>query len=176
MNAPPEPPTTPTAVRMLVLDVDGVLTDGSINLDDQGREFKRFDVRDGWAIRVWMSLGHEVALLTGRGGGAVRARAKELGITRVVEGSRDKGKDLEKLAADAGVPLGEVAHMGDDLPDLPALRRAGYAMTVADAAPEVLEVCNFVTERPGGHAAVREAIKHLLEARGEYAAIIARYH
>ena len=167
--------SSPKTVRMLVLDVDGVLTDGSINLDDEGREFKRFDVRDGWAIRAWMSLGHEVALLTGRGGGAVRARAKELGITRVVEGSRDKGEDLERLAAEAGVPLGEVAHMGDDLPDLPALRRAGYAMTVADAAAEVLEVCDFITERPGGHAAVREAITHLLKERGEYAGIVARY-
>ncbi len=167
--------SSPKTVRMLVLDVDGVLTDGSINLDDEGREFKRFDVRDGWAIRAWMSLGHEVALLTGRGGGAVRARAKELGITRVVEGSRDKGEDLERLAAEAGVPLGEVAHMGDDLPDLPALRRAGYAMTVADAAAEVLEVCDFITERPGGQAAVREAITHLLKERGEYAGIVARY-
>jgi len=167
--------SSPEMVRMLVLDVDGVLTDGSINLDDAGREFKRFDVRDGWAIRAWMSLGYEVALLTGRGGGAVRARAKELGINRVVEGSRDKGEDFERLAAEAGVPLGEVAHMGDDLPDLPALHRAGYAMTVADAAPEVLTACDFVTERLGGHAAVREAIQHLLDARGEYQAIIARY-
>lgn len=165
----------PARIRMLVLDVDGVMTDGTINLDEDGREFKRYHVRDGYAIKAWMRMGNEIGVISGRGGQALWARMHELGITRVVDNCGDKGTALERMCATAGVPLEHTAFMGDDLPDLPALRRAGYAMTVADAAEEVRAFCDLVTRASGGHAAVREAIEHLVRARGAMHEWIARY-
>ncbi|KAA0214421.1 MAG: HAD-IIIA family hydrolase [Leptolyngbya sp. PLA3] len=165
----------PAKVRMIVLDVDGVMTDGTINLDENGREFKRYHVRDGYAIKAWMRMGFEVGVISGRGGGALRARMSELGLTRVVECCPEKGVALEQMCRQAGVPLEHTAFMGDDLPDLPALRRAGYAMTVADGVEQVRAICDLVTRAPGGHAAVREAIEHLARARGVMQQWLARY-
>ncbi len=159
----------PAAVELLCLDVDGVLTDGSINLDDNGVETKRFHVRDGTGIRVWCRLGHRVALITGRSGNALRHRAGELEIDHVIQGSRDKAADLDKVLARMGLDAQQTAILADDLPDLPIMRRAGYPMAVADAVPEVLEAAVFVTTRPGGHGAVREAIEHLLKAKNRWA-------
>lgn len=160
---------------MIVFDVDGIMTDGTINLDEDGREFKRYHVRDGYAIKAWMRMGSEVGVISGRGGEALWARMHELGITRVVDNCADKGTALERMCAQAGVPLEQTSFMGDDLPDLPALRRAGYAMTVADAVEEIRNVCDLVTRAPGGHAAVREAIEHLVRARGAMHEWRARY-
>ncbi len=158
----------PTDIRLLVLDVDGVLTDGGIVLDARGEEAKRFHVRDGTGLRVWMRLGGSVALITGRRGGAVAARARELEIEHLIQGSRDKGAALEELLERVGVDADKAAAIGDDLPDLPLLRRAGYPMAVADAAPEVQAAARFVTSLPGGHGAVREAIEHLLRSAGRW--------
>jgi 3-deoxy-D-manno-octulosonate 8-phosphate phosphatase (KDO 8-P phosphatase) len=154
------------AVRLLVLDVDGVLTDGSIIYDDAGRELKSFFVRDGLAIKLWQRMGFPCAILTGRGGGAVVRRAHELGISSVRQASEDKAADLETLAAEAGAPLAHTAFMGDDWPDLRALRACGYAICPADAHADVTRVAAFRTESPGGRGAVREAVEHLLEAKG----------
>jgi len=160
---------------MIVFDVDGVLTDGSINVDADGREIKRFHVRDGVAIKDWMALGGEAGIISGRGGAALRARARDLGIERIVENSISKAADLVAMAEEADIPLEQVAFMGDDLPDLPALRLAGYAMTVADAPRQVKQICQFVTTAPGGAAAAREAIEHLVEARGDMNRWLSRY-
>jgi 3-deoxy-D-manno-octulosonate 8-phosphate phosphatase (KDO 8-P phosphatase) len=150
-------------VRLLVLDVDGVLTDGFVRIDDDGRETKAYHIRDGLGLRVWMRLGGEVAIITGRAGMSVRHRANELGIRHVFQAVRDKAATFEELLDDLGLEATEAAMIGDDLPDLPVLRRAGYPIAVADAPEEVRAVASFVTVRPGGHGAVREAIEHLLK-------------
>jgi 3-deoxy-D-manno-octulosonate 8-phosphate phosphatase (KDO 8-P phosphatase) len=152
-------------IQLLCLDVDGVLTDGGIHIDDHGNETKRFHVRDGAGLRMWMKLGFHVALITGRRGMAVRHRAHELGIRFVIQGSGDKLADFRQLLQELELKASEAAMLGDDLPDLPILRLAGYPMAVADADPEVRAIARFVTVRAGGHGAVREAIEHLLQQR-----------
>lgn len=152
-------------IQLLCLDVDGVLTDGGLLIDDHGVETKRFHVRDGAGLRMWMHSGGHVALITGRRGMAVRHRADELGIRHVLQGSSDKLADFRNLLEQLEVSASQAAMLGDDLPDLPIMRLCGYPMAVADAVPEVRAVARFVTVRPGGHGAVREAIEHLLEAR-----------
>jgi 3-deoxy-D-manno-octulosonate 8-phosphate phosphatase (KDO 8-P phosphatase) len=164
-----------SAVRLLVMDVDGVLTDGSIVYDDAGREIKRFHVRDGLWIKEWMALGYGAAVLSARSSGAVSRRMEELGVSRVVQGSGDKGAAVEGLARASGVTLGETAFIGDDLADLAAMRRVGYPMAVADADERVIRAARFVTTSRGGHGAVREAIMHLLDAQGRLGEVISRY-
>lgn len=156
----------PAKVELLVLDVDGVLTDGSILLDDDGRETKRFNIRDGLGLRVWMRLGFKAAVITGRTGGAVKHRMAELGIEDVVQGSQRKGEALAGLAVRTGVGLDRIACIGDDWPDLAVMRRVGYPMAVADADPRVRAAAVYVTKSPGGRGAVREAVEHLLDAKG----------
>jgi 3-deoxy-D-manno-octulosonate 8-phosphate phosphatase (KDO 8-P phosphatase) len=156
-------------IRFLVLDVDGVLTDGGIVIDSQGRESKRFNVQDGLGIRLWLKAGHDMAILTGRSSAAVTHRARELGIAHVIQGSNDKALDLDRLLNRVGVSENETAMVGDDLPDLPIMRRVGYAVAVANAVPEICDVARFITRSVGGHGAVREVIEHLLKARDEWA-------
>lgn len=155
-------------VSLLCLDVDGVLTDGGIHIDDHGVETKRFHVRDGYGISVWHRLGYHTAIITGRQGMAVHHRARELGIDVVIQGRIDKRRAFDELLDRFGLRSHEVAHIGDDLPDLPILRRCGYPMAVADAVAEVQEAASFVTVRPGGQGAVREAVEHLLRAREQW--------
>ena len=156
------------AVELLCLDVDGVMTDGGIFLDDRGIETKRFHVRDGTAIKLWMRLGYQLALITGRSGTALQHRARELGIVHVFQGSRDKKATFSKLLTDLGLAAPQAAILADDLPDLPIMRLAGYAMAVADAAPEVRAAAAYVTTTPGGHGAVREAVEYLLKAKDRW--------
>ncbi|MDX9910842.1 MAG: HAD hydrolase family protein [Phycisphaerales bacterium] len=153
-------------VTLLVLDVDGVLTDGSILLDEAGRELKRFNVRDGFGIKLWQRAGLHLALVTGRGGPALAARARELAIEHVREGVGDKAAAIRELAQGLGVAMESVGVMGDDWPDLPAMDVSGYAMCPGDADARVLARSDWISTRPGGHGAVREAIEHLLSARG----------
>jgi 3-deoxy-D-manno-octulosonate 8-phosphate phosphatase (KDO 8-P phosphatase) len=162
-------------ISLLCLDVDGVLTDGSIAIDDLAVETKRFHVRDGTGLRLWMGLGHEVAIITGRSGMAVQHRAAELGIRHVIQGAADKGEAFAELLQQLGVEAAQVAALADDLPDLPVLRRAGYPMAVGDAVAEVRAVAAFVTVRPGGHGAVREAIEHLLKAQERWGEALEKF-
>ena len=159
------PPVSIERIKLLCLDVDGVLTDGGIAIDDAGRETKRFHVRDGAAMRMWSRLGYEIAVITGRNGMALRHRLRELGVRHVVSGSKEKGGAFEALLAEVGVAADAVAMIGDDLPDLPILRRCGLPIAVRDAAQEVLDVAKFVTARPGGSGEVREAVEHILKAQ-----------
>lgn len=154
------------AIQLLALDVDGVLTDGSISIDDLGHETKRFNVRDGFAIRVWQRLGFAAAIITGRSGQAVKHRAAELGIEHVVQGCGDKAAAMAELLARLGLSPEQAAYMGDDWPDLRVMRRVGLAIAPADADPRVRAVAGMMTERRGGHGAVREAIERLIEAKG----------
>ncbi len=155
-------------VELLCLDVDGVMTDGGIRLDDQGVETKRFHVRDGTGIRLWSRLGYRVALISGRRGRAVEHRARELGISLLIQGSPEKGEALDRLLEELALPAAQAAVLADDLPDLPIMKKAGYAMAVADAVDEVRARADFVTKARGGHGAVREAIEHLLTAQGRW--------
>jgi 3-deoxy-D-manno-octulosonate 8-phosphate phosphatase (KDO 8-P phosphatase) len=162
------------AIKALVLDVDGVLTDASLFYSARGEALKVFSARDGFAIRLAVTEGIPVAILSGRLAGPVRPRLSDLGIPRelAVQGSRDKKADVALLATRIGLPLTEVAFMGDDLPDLPALTVVGLAACPADAASEVRERCHFVAGSPGGHGAVRELVKLLLEARGRWSEVV----
>ena len=155
-------------IRLLVLDVDGVLTDGSILLDDQGVETKRFYVRDGLGIRLWQKVGNHVAIITGRSGQATLYRARELSIELIIQDANDKLQSFQQLTQQLGIGMHETAVMGDDLPDLSMLRAAGCAIAVADAANEVRRAADFVTTQSGGRGAVREAIEHLLKQQSQW--------
>ena len=152
-------------IRLLITDVDGVLTDGSITYDSRGNELKTFYVRDGLGVKSWQQLGFVIGIITGRGGEPVRKRATELGIVHLSEQTRDKAADLRAMAEQARIPLAQTAYIGDDWPDLPALRICGYPMAVADAHPDIKSMAAFTTAAPGGRGALREAIEHLLDAR-----------
>ncbi len=158
-------PAIAARVRLLVLDCDGVLTDGSITYDDRGHELKTFNVRDGLGLRAWMNAGYHAAIITGRGGPALARRADELGVRHLIEGSSDKRAALEQLAAETGIGLEETAAMGDDWPDLAMFELAGYSIAPADAHADLRARAHFVTPSPGGRGAVRDAVEHLLSAR-----------
>jgi 3-deoxy-D-manno-octulosonate 8-phosphate phosphatase (KDO 8-P phosphatase) len=165
----------PTNIRLLVLDVDGVMTDGSICIDDRGVETKRFHVRDGTAIRMWTKLGGHVAIITGRKGMAVQHRANELGIAHVLQGVADKAAAFRDVLKSVQVDASQAAVLADDVPDLPMLRLAGYPMAVSDAVEEVKAAARFISSARGGHAAVREAVEHLLKASGRWPDAVAIY-
>jgi len=153
-------------IRLLVLDVDGVLTDGSIIYTDAGEEIKRFHVRDGNGIRMVLQAGIEVALITGRRSQALAHRAKNLNIAYTFQGVRDKLEVLRSLQSQLDVAPRETAVVGDDLVDLPIMLPAGFAVAVADAPKEVRERSHMVTSVPGGRGAVREVCEILLKAKG----------
>jgi len=157
---------TPRDIALLVLDVDGVLTDGSIVYDEAGGEIKRFHVRDGLGIKAWMRAGFHCAILSSRTSKAVARRMEELGVREVVQGSKDKSRDLPDLCARMGVDASRTAFLGDDLVDLPAMKLVGLGIAPSDADERVRRAAGMVTERPGGRGAVREAIERLLGARG----------
>ena len=163
------------AIELLVLDVDGVLTDGGILLDGQGGEIKRFDVRDGSALASWRRQGRRAAILSGRTAPAVDHRAAELGVAPVLQGVTRKGVAFRALLASLGVEPHHACFVGDDLPDLPALRLAGLAACPADAAPEVRASCHLVTSAAGGRGAVREVVETLLKHQGRWASVVSYY-
>jgi 3-deoxy-D-manno-octulosonate 8-phosphate phosphatase (KDO 8-P phosphatase) len=152
-------------VRLLVLDVDGVLTDGRLYYGPRGESLKVFHVRDGFGIKQVDSAGIAVAILSGRKSAAVSRRARELGIRSVTQGAADKLLELRKLAKTRGIPLEHCACVGDDTPDAPILAAAGVGIAVADAHPDALAAAKLVTTRPGGQGAVREVCDWLIAAR-----------
>lgn len=153
------------AIRLLILDVDGVLTDGRLVYGPTGEDTKVFDVRDGFAIAAARGAGLEVAVVSGRSSPAVTRRLADLGVREVHQGVGDKLALLPELCARRRLDPAQVAFMGDDLPDLPLLGRVGLALAPADAAPEVRRAADWTSRRPGGAGAVREAIEWLLRAR-----------
>lgn len=155
-----------TRIRALVLDVDGVLTDGLLYFDNQGNEMKAFCTRDGLGMRAVQGQGILLALITGRQSQIVAHRAANLGIEHVYQGRNDKLNAFHELLADTGIEAGEVCYAGDDWVDLPVLDRVGLAVTVADADAVVKDRAHWVTSRPGGHGAVREICDLILAARG----------
>ncbi len=153
-------------IKFLLLDVDGVLTDGTIWLDEQGREMKGFSIYDGHGIRLLLKDGIGVGILSGRESHIVTLRAKELGIQEVHQGIRNKLEIYEKLLQRLGLSDKEVAYIGDDVIDLPILKRAGISISVPNAVSEVTRSVHWVTLRRGGEGAVREVTDLLLEAKG----------
>lgn len=162
-------------LRLLCLDVDGVLTDGGILIDDHGHETKRFHVHDGAGLRLWRTLGLDVAVITGRRGMALRHRLEELGIRIVVGGAENKVAVFERIIEELGIRASQAAMVGDDLPDLPLLRVCGYPIAVPDAVTEVKSAARYVTTRAGGNGAVRDAIEHLLHGMGRWDEAVGRF-
>jgi 3-deoxy-D-manno-octulosonate 8-phosphate phosphatase (KDO 8-P phosphatase) len=160
-------------VRLLCIDCDGVLTDGSIQINADGSESKRFHVCDGIAIRAWMAQGNQLAVITARASAALRVRMDELGVETLVEKAKDKGQAIALVSEQLGVSMEQVAFLGDDLADLPALRACGLPMAPANACEEVRELAVWIGTRCGGEGAVREAVEYLLKARGAWTDVVA---
>lgn len=152
-------------IRLLVLDVDGVMTDGRLHYDAEGREFKTFHVRDGYGIKRLMEAGVVVAVISGRRSGSTAGRMADLGIRHVLLGREDKGPALAELLAATGIPASEAACVGDDLPDLPVMQQVALPIAVADCHPSVTGAAAWRTGLPGGAGAVREVCDLLLAAR-----------
>ncbi len=164
-----------SAIKALILDVDGVLTDGRISYTDSGMEIKSFHVRDGSGLKYWHRTGHVSAVLSGRESSAIYRRARELGVKVIVTGAKDKMPALKQIVDKLGVRLDECAYLGDDLPDIPPMRAVGLSLAVADAAADVKEIAAGVTESRGGEGAVREVVEIILRAQGCWQAVLARY-
>jgi 3-deoxy-D-manno-octulosonate 8-phosphate phosphatase (KDO 8-P phosphatase) len=161
--------------RLLIMDVDGVLTDGRIIQDGHGHELKVFDVKDGHGIVMAHRAKLRTALISGRESGTVTRRAEELGIELVFQKIWNKLEVYEKILVATELTHDEVAYVGDDLVDIPLLRRVGLAVAVADAVDEVKAAAHLVTQRPGGQGAVREVIELILRAQGHWDGLIERY-
>ncbi len=162
-------------IRLLILDVDGVLTDGGIILDNEGNELKSFHVRDGHGIKLLVRSGVEVAIITGRYSRVVERRAQELGVSEVHQGCIDKVAVYERIKEKRSLRDEEIAYIGDDVVDIPILKRVGLPMAVADASPDAKAFAAFVTERRGGRGAVREVTDLILKAKGLWERIINDY-
>ncbi len=164
-----------SSITLLLVDVDGVLTDGSIIYTDGGAEIKAFHVRDGSGLKLWVAAGKKSGIITGRSSHLVARRAAELGMTIVVQGAAHKLDELVRILAEEKLQPEEVCFVGDDLPDLPVLRRCGLAVAVADACAEVRELAHYVTHCPGGRGAVREVIELILRVQGRWQAAVAKF-
>lgn len=162
-------------IRLLLLDVDGVLTDGSIIYTPDGNEIKAFSTRDGLGLRLVQKAGLQVGLITARTSEVVQRRADNLGISLVYQGAGKKLEVFQRILAEQGLQPPQVAYVGDDWLDLPLLTRVGLAVAVADGAAEVREVAHYVTELPGGRGAVREVCDLLVEAQGRRESLLAEY-
>ncbi len=162
-------------IKLLLLDVDGVMTDGRIVLDDNGVESKFFNVRDGHGLKMLQRAGLRVGILTGRKSRVVDLRAAELGVEIVFQGAKNKLEVYERMLAEQSLTDEEVAFAGDDVIDLPVLRRVGLALAPADAVDEVREVVHYVCRAAGGHGAVREIVELLLRGQGLWEQAMARY-
>jgi 3-deoxy-D-manno-octulosonate 8-phosphate phosphatase (KDO 8-P phosphatase) len=156
------------AIELLVLDVDGVLTNGRITYTDAGHEIKSFHVRDGTGIKVWRLSGKRSAILTGRSSPIVNRRAAELGVDIVVQGTEKKLEGLRRILSETGLRADQACMVGDDLPDLPVLKECGIGVAVANAAPELKAAAAYVTSLPGGDGAVREVIEWLMRGQGTW--------
>ena len=157
--------------KLLLLDVDGVMTDGSIILSGAGDDIKHFNVQDGMGVTLARAAGLKIGILTGRSSVAVQRRAEELKMDEVCQGYFHKGEALDMLVSKYELDYEEIAYIGDDILDLPVMRKVGLPIAVANARPEVKAISLYVTTATGGHGAVREAIDWLLELRGQKEAL-----
>jgi 3-deoxy-D-manno-octulosonate 8-phosphate phosphatase (KDO 8-P phosphatase) len=158
-------------IKLILFDVDGVLTDGGIIIDDRGVEAKRFDVRDGQGITSLIHFGIKIGFITGRYSNVVRRRAKELGVTMVYQNVKDKVKIYDRIKRKTGLKDEQIAYVGDDILDLPVLRKAGFAITVRDGWPGLKSEVDYMTKSRGGRGAVRELSELVLKAQGNEIAL-----
>ncbi len=163
------------SIRMVITDVDGVLTDGSVVFNGDGTESKTFNVRDGSGIKYLMRNGITVAILSARESAPVHHRAANLGIKHCITGAQDKLPAYRDLLEENGLSDAEVCYVGDDLPDIPPMRCASFPVAVADAVAEVKEFAAWVTRAPGGRGAIREVAEKILKAQGKWCKVMERY-
>ncbi len=161
-------------IELLVLDVDGVLTDGTITYGPDALELKGFHVRDGAGLRFWKDSGRRTAIISGRTSPTVTRRAAELGIDPVIQGSARKVEGLREILKATNLSADRVCAIGDDLPDLPLLRNCGLGFAVADACIEVQQEAHLITTLPGGRGAVREVVEILMQGQGSWEKVLAR--
>ena len=155
-------------IRVMLSDVDGVLTDGRITYDNNGVESKTFHVRDGMGIRLWQRAGYSFGIVTARSSQIVRNRAAELDVSIVRQGVGNKRDVVEQILQEEGFELDEICYIGDDLPDIGVLRDVGLGIAVADACEEARDAAHWITNRPGGNGAVREAVEFILKQQGRW--------
>jgi 3-deoxy-D-manno-octulosonate 8-phosphate phosphatase (KDO 8-P phosphatase) len=162
-------------IKLLALDVDGVLTDGTLIINADGSESKFFNSLDGHGLRMWQRAGLKVALISGRVSVPTERRAEQLQIEYVFQDCHHKLPVIEKLAGQLGLSPQDIAYVGDDLTDMPVMRYAGFAVAVANAVDEVKQCADYVTTRPGGSGAVREVIEYILKKAGRWQELMQRY-
>ncbi|MBP8910053.1 MAG: HAD hydrolase family protein [Phycisphaerae bacterium] len=163
------------AIELLVLDVDGVLTDGRVFIHSDGTESKGFSILDGHGIRMWQRAGLHVALLSGRASEATARRAEELEIAHVIQGAKSKLPVLKELLEKLSLSPAQAAYIGDDVMDLPIVRYVGFGVAVANAVDELKKHADYVTARKGGDGAVREVIEYILKGSDRWASLMERY-
>lgn len=162
-------------IRLVIFDVDGVLTDGSILITSNGDEIKRFNVHDGVGIKYLERAGIRTAILSGRSSRATARRAAELGMRPALQGYKNKIDGLKRIMRATKLKAGQICFVGDDLPDIPVMRAVGFAVAVADARPEVIKIADWVTSAPGGRGAARELAEKIIKAQGKWRDIMSRY-
>jgi 3-deoxy-D-manno-octulosonate 8-phosphate phosphatase (KDO 8-P phosphatase) len=162
-------------IKLLMLDVDGVMTDGGIIMDNEGRELKKFNVRDGHGIKVLQRYGIKIAIITGRKSKVVEYRAKDLEIKDVYQKVFNKKEVFEKILKKYKLAANETAFLGDDIIDIPVLRRVGFSAAVADAVDVVKKSVDYITKNKGGNGAVREVCEMILQAQGKWEEVAAKY-
>ncbi|MCK5336289.1 MAG: HAD-IIIA family hydrolase [Gammaproteobacteria bacterium] len=162
-------------IKLVIFDVDGVLTDGSLFLSDDGQEYKAFNSKDGFGMRLLQDAGIDIGIITGRESMLVKLRMKELGISYVLQGRREKGPALDEMMETTGLTLEQIAYVGDDVVDLPIMSRVGFSIAVQDARPIVKKHAHWITQSPGGRGAGRDVCELILEAHGKWDDIIKQY-
>jgi 3-deoxy-D-manno-octulosonate 8-phosphate phosphatase (KDO 8-P phosphatase) len=162
-------------IKLLAMDVDGVLTDGVIVVHPDGSESKNFHVHDGAWIRIWKRMGLKTAIITGRECAAVQCRAQDLEIDYIYQKAWEKKEVLEQLVEASGVQAEQIAYIGDDVFDLPVIQRVGFSASVADANPEIRQTVDYVTQVAGGRGAVAELIRYLLRKLGLWEQAMEKY-
>jgi len=163
------------AVKLVLTDVDGVLTDGGVVLDNQGVETKRFNIRDGLGVRLWQRSGGTLGIVTGRSSQVVKLRAAELDVDIVRQGVKDKLPMVHTICEELELGLEQVCYLGDDLPDWPVLKQVGLGVAVADAAEELKQDADYVTSVPGGGGAMREVVELILKNTNRWDAVLRKY-
>jgi 3-deoxy-D-manno-octulosonate 8-phosphate phosphatase (KDO 8-P phosphatase) len=162
-------------IKLLLMDCDGVLTDGQLELLENGDEQKTFHARDGQGISLFHRAGGKTGIISGRTSSAVERRAQDLKMAYVRQYAKDKIEALEEILTAAGVSANECAYIGDDVADIPVMRRVGFAVAVADAVEETKQAAHYVTELKGGRGAVREVTDLILKAQGRWEELMERY-
>lgn len=162
-------------IKILIMDVDGVMTDGTVIINDDGSEGKNFSIVDGHGIKLWHRAGFKTAIISGRPSGATTVRAEQISIGHVVQGAKKKLPALESLLEELSLDYSQAAFVGDDLLDLPLVRRVAFGVAVSNAVEELKEAADYITEKKGGSGAVREVIEYILKRNGKWQELMQRY-